>query len=142
MKDAKSPAMCTLNNLRRVTRIIAKTYDSALQPVELKSTQFSLLSTLNHYQDIPLSKLAEYLVMDRTTLTRNLKPLITRGLIESKTELDKRYRIINLTKQGLQLLNEAEPLWQVAQMSLVEKQGADNWSELIDGLTSLAKAVK
>jgi len=142
MNDAKSPVMCTLNNLRRVTRIIAKTYDYALQAVELKSTQFSLLSTLKHYQDIPLSKLAEYLVMDRTTLTRNLKPLIARGLIESKTELDKRYRIINLTKQGLQLLNEAEPLWQTAQMSLVEKQGADNWSDLLDGLTSLAQVAK
>ncbi len=142
MNNAKSTAMCTLNNLRRVTRIIAKTYDIALQPVELKSTQFSLLSTLEHYQDIPLSKLAEYLVMDRTTLTRNLKPLISRKLIESKSELDKRYRIINLTDKGKRLLSVAQPLWLTAQMSIVEKQGMDDWSQLLNGLKSLAISAK
>ena len=72
-------ALCTCANLRKATRVITQAFDAALQPTGLKATQFTVLATLARQGDGPLTLLAESLVMDRTTLTRNLKPWSARG---------------------------------------------------------------
>ena len=138
-RNASDSLMCTLNHLRRASRAISHINDAAFSAVDLKSTQFSLLVTLEKCGDIPLSQLAKVLVMERTTLTRNLKPLIAKGLIDSRSESDKRLRIISITKQGKKILESAEPLWRAAQLSLVSKLGNERWSRLIDDLTFLTK---
>jgi len=137
LNDPNNCIMCTLNQLRKATRAVAKINDAALAPIHLKSTQFSLLVTLEKCGDIPLSELANRLVMERTTLTRNLKPLIEKGFISSKTEQDKRLRILSITLQGKQTLLEAEPLWRDAQLSLVNKIEKERWSTLINELNHL-----
>lgn len=129
---------CTLNTTRRLTRAMSHLYDAALSSVELKSTQFSLLATLRYQGELPLSQLAKALLMERTTLTRNLKPLIARGLVESKTEQDKRIKIIALTQQGDALLSKAEPLWKTAQMSVVDRFGRDRWEKLVIEMAALS----
>ncbi len=131
--------MCTLDHLRKATRAVAKISDAALAPVQLKSTQFSLLVTLDKCGDIPLSQLAKVLGMERTTLTRNLKPMHTKGLVMIKTEQDKRLRIISISKSGKLALQQAEPLWREAQLSLVGKLATVRWSNLIDDLDFLSK---
>lgn len=72
---------CTSATLRKATRVVTQVYDGALRPVGLRATQFNLLATLAISGDTPLTRLAEMLVMNRTTLTRNLKPLVGKGLI-------------------------------------------------------------
>jgi len=139
LDDPNNCAMCTLNQLRKATRAVAKINDAALAPLNLKSTQFSLLVTLQKCGDIPLSELANVLVMERTTLTRNIKPLMAKGLITSKTERDKRLRIICITQPGKQLLLEAEPLWRVAQLSLVKQLGSERWSNTMHDLDFLTQ---
>ncbi|MEH6576800.1 MAG: MarR family winged helix-turn-helix transcriptional regulator [Amphritea sp.] len=141
-KDAADKALCTLHNLRKATRAVSQVYDAALAPVELRSTQFSLLAALEQSADIPLSQLAEILVMDRTTLTRNLKPLKTRGLIDIYNEHDKRVRIIKLTQEGKELLNKASPLWEKSQLALVESLGNERWSSLVDDLSEILIQVR
>ena len=69
----------------------------------------------------PLTQLADVLVMDRTTLTRNLKPLVRRGLIRIEHEADQRIRNVNLTKSGRRVFEEARPQWEQAQSRIVER---------------------
>jgi DNA-binding MarR family transcriptional regulator len=139
--DPTKVEMCTLNHLRKVTRTVGKINDAALAPAGLKSTQFSLLVTIMKCGNIPLSQLAQILVMERTTLTRNLKPLIAKGYIETRTEKDKRYRIISISEEGRKVLTLATPLWKTAQLSLVKKLGKERWSRIMADVSFLIDAI-
>jgi DNA-binding MarR family transcriptional regulator len=128
-------AGCTCANLRKATRVVTQVYDQALAPVGLRATQFTLLATLAQTGDAAVTRLAEALVMDRTTLTRNLKPLIARGLIRVGQERDQRVRQIHLTDDGMKLFDRARPAWEEAQARLVEGLGATRWAGLLDDLS-------
>ena len=130
----KDIALCTCANLRRATRVVTQLYDAALAPVGLKATQFTLLSTLHELGEARLTDLAETLVMDRTTLTRNLKPLMERGLIEESTERDRRVRRLSLSTDGLRTIKEALPHWERVQTRTVEGLGSKSWQSLLDDL--------
>ena len=71
---------CVGFNTRRVTRLVTQYYDKALTPVDIKSTQYSLLNSLSMMGEISMKDLAMVLAMDRTTLTRDLQLLVKRGL--------------------------------------------------------------
>jgi DNA-binding MarR family transcriptional regulator len=75
-------------------RVISQVYDAALRPSGLRATQFTLLAVLSSQGELPLTKLAEILVLDCTTLTRNLKPLLAQGMLEISREKDERIRLI------------------------------------------------
>jgi DNA-binding MarR family transcriptional regulator len=127
-------AACTCANLRMAARVVTQVYDAALQPSGLKATQFTLLAALSKRGELPLSKLAEALVMDRTTLTRNLKPLVGKGLIRVVQGEDQRVRRISLTPTGRDALGEALPHWRQAQSRLVGALGQERWSGFLDDL--------
>ncbi len=135
-RDAADVAACTCANLRKATRVVTQAYDAALAPTGLRATQFTLLATLSRRPDLPLTQLAEALVMDRTTLTRNLKPLVGRGLIRVYQEADARVRRISLTDDGKRVLDDALPRWREAQSRLVETLGQDRWSGFLDDLAA------
>jgi len=90
---------------------------------------------------MPLTKLANALVTDRTTLTRNLKPLIGQELVAIGHEGDQRVRLVALTKKGADKLEQARPLWRAAQERLVETLGEDQWSALLNGLGATVAAL-
>lgn len=133
---------CTSANLRKATRMVTQIYDAALRPVGLRATQFNLIATLARSGDTPLTRLAEALVMDRTTLTRNLKPLVEKGLIRVDHEADQRVRIINLTDEGKAIFEEALPFWQQAQSQLVDGLGQKRWSTFLDDLLAAINVVQ
>ena len=130
----KDIALCTCANLRMATRVVTQLYDAALAPVGLKATQFTLLSTLHELGEARLTELADKLVMDRTTLTRNLKPLIERRLIEESGERDRRVRRLSLSTEGLRTIKEAMPHWERIQTRTVEGLGNKSWQSLLDDL--------
>ncbi len=135
--DARSPqraANCTLANLRRSARVVTQFYDAALRSSGLKSTQFSLLSMVQRAGPAAMSRLAEEIVMDRTTLTRNLKPLERRGLVRVEPGEDQRQRIVALTPEGRKALAEAHLLWLEAQEHMVDGLGHDAWAGLLETL--------
>src|SRR5262249_59557256 len=66
---------CTCSRLRKLTRRITQHYDAHLVAAGLRVTQYSLLANLCRGGPATMSKLAVALAMDRTTLTRHLKPL-------------------------------------------------------------------
>ncbi len=139
-RNSEDVTTCTCASLRRATRVVTQIFDESLQPVGLKVTQFSLLATLSKRNDLPLSKLAELMVMDRTTLTRNLKPLVAQNLIDIVQEEDRRVRRILLTDKGRKTLDEAMPLWQSAQSHMVDALGQKRWQSLLDDLGLVVEA--
>ncbi len=134
-RSAVDLTACTCANLRKAARAVTQVYDQALRPTGLKVTQFTLLATLSNRGDLPLSRLAAALVMDRTTLTRNLKPLVGKGLVRIVQDEDLRVRRISLTDAGGNCLSRALPNWRQAQSRLVEALGHARWSGFLDDLT-------
>ena len=106
---------CLSMALRQAARALTQRYDAAFSASGIRSTQFSLLVALAQAPSVPLSRLAKAVVMDRTTLTRNLAPLVRRGLVAESGAKDKRVRSYALTGRGKQLLVRALPDWKDAQ---------------------------
>ena len=140
--DAEDLAMCTCANLRKATRVVTQAYNDALRPVGLRATQFTVLAKLARKGKAPLSQLAEALVMDRTTLTRNLKPLERRELIRIEHEDDLRVRYVSLTDAGKAVFEEALPQWQKVQMQIHSKLGQKRWSGFMGDLSETVCAIQ
>jgi len=135
-------SICAHANLRKAMRVVSQAYDAALRPSGLRATQFTLLAVLAGRGELPLTKLSEILVMDRTTLTRNLKPLLAQGWLEVGREKDERVRLISITDDGRRIVAEATPLWRVAQTRVTEGIGDIRLSGMIDDLNTLVDAVR
>lgn len=104
---------CLCLAAQRAARALARRFDEALRHLDLTSGQFSLLMALNRPKPPSLGSVANFLAMDRTTLTANLKPLARRGLIDIAVDItDRRGRCLTLTEPGLALLASAVPIWQ------------------------------
>jgi DNA-binding MarR family transcriptional regulator len=125
------PSLCIGMHVRRASRIITQIYDEALRPLGLQLNQFTLLASIKLLGSTAITRLAEVLFMDQTTLTRNLKPLEKRGLIVITPGEDRRVRVVCLTHEGHMLLDSALPLWEKAQNRITEKFGAQQARELL-----------
>lgn len=128
---------CTANQLRRASRHVTAVFDQAMADSGLRGTQFSLLTALAVGGEMPLSRLADVLALDRTTLTRNLAPLQRDGLVTNLPSLDGRVRIIAMTQRGQQALERALPRWDAAQKQVVQALGRRRWEELLATLAGL-----
>ena len=103
---------CLCFAAQRAARALARRFDEALAPQGLTSGQFSLLTSLNRPKPPSIGSIAALLVMDRTTLTANLKPLERRGLVRIEVDPDdRRARRLVLTRAGRQALRSAMPIW-------------------------------
>ena len=133
---------CLALNLRRVERIVCQIYDTALRPLGIKSTQFGLLVTVHAMQPAPLSRIANRIHVDRTTLTRNLSLLETSGLIETARGDDLRERMISMTEKGDAVLVAAFPIWTATQRKLTSKVGNQSVASLMGSLEAVAAAAE
>jgi DNA-binding MarR family transcriptional regulator len=139
---AQVATFCTCSNIRRASRAVTQTFDAILQPSGLKMTQLALLIAVARVGQAPLTRLAEGLVMDRTTLTRNVKPLESRGFIRIEAGEDKRKRMITLTDRGREALETALPLWERAQSQVVAGLGRRRWQQLLEDLSALVALLR
>jgi DNA-binding MarR family transcriptional regulator len=115
---------CTCFKLRRLTRTMSRLYDQHLAPAGLKTTQYSVLANAGRAA-LPVAELAERLGLDRTTLTRNLKPLIEAGWIVLAPGADSRQRIVTITAAGRATLKAAYPYWCAAQTAFEHLVGVE-----------------
>ena len=128
---------CVCFNIRKSARALTQLYDEALRPTGLRATQFTLLVATRVMGTATISSLAKGLVMDRTTLTRNLKPLEKQGFIRVMPgKEDRREREITLTLGGQEILSEAFPLWKSVQQSVVESLGKRRVTRLMKDLSA------
>jgi DNA-binding MarR family transcriptional regulator len=130
-------SVCACYKVRKAARSITQYYDEALKPCNIKITQFSLLIVLTLAGPVPIGRLAELLVMDRTTLTRNVDLLVRDGLAEVIPGKDKRTRLVRTTAEGRAVLTSAIPLWQDAQDSILDRLGRQNWKDLAQKLAAV-----
>lgn len=120
-------ANCACLNLRKATRAVTQMYDKILKPSGLRVTQFSVLAAVAAAGPASMTALSRTLVMDRTTLTRNLKPLLDRSLVKAGKNDDRRQRPIAITRKGGETLARALPLWRRANEQIVDGVGAARW---------------
>jgi DNA-binding MarR family transcriptional regulator len=106
-------------------------YDEALKPSGLLATQYIVLVAIQKDQPATIGQLAETLVMDRTTLTRNLKPLAKSGLIVSGTGGDLRTHVVSLTPKGKNAVEKAFPLWRKVQGRVAKTLGPKRLAHLL-----------
>ncbi|WP_437774458.1 MarR family winged helix-turn-helix transcriptional regulator [Sorangium sp. So ce1097] len=120
-------SQCALVRVRRASRALTRLYDDSLRPLGLQATQLTMLVAVATCGDqgVRLSALADGLVMDRTTLTRNLVPLEKAGLLRvARAPDDARVRLILLTRQGERAIEAAFPLWEQTQKHVRQQLGA------------------
>jgi DNA-binding MarR family transcriptional regulator len=140
--DLSATAMCTSFNLRKAARAITQFYDEALKDSGLKSTQFSLLTMAATAGGTPISRLADDMAMDRTTLTRNLRPLAEAGLIRIETGDDRRVRRVTVTADGEHALSRAMPMWRQAQTRMIDRLGDEEWATFLRQLQTVRRSVR
>lgn len=134
--------LCAHANLRKAMRVVSQAYDATLKPSGLRTTQFTLLAVLAGRGAVAMTKLADILVMDRTTLTRNLKPLTAKGWLDIGRDGDDRVRLVSITKAGRKAVTGATPLWRDAQNRVAREFGEARLSGMIGDLTALVEAVR
>lgn len=109
--------------LRAAGRAITRQYDDAMREVDLRSTQFTILTVLAFAETVTMAELAGLLAMERTTLYRNLRPLARRGLVQLEGEGRPQPTTITLSEAGAAKLHQAIPFWEKVQKKVKQKIG-------------------
>ena len=126
-----NPDLCNCLALRQATRHVTQYYDQFLAPTGLRTTQFSILAKLGNRGPLTINALAAEMVMDRTTLGRNIQPLEREGLVAVMTgRTDRRSKELQLTELGVERLSAAREAWAEAQSQFESFFGNDRASDL------------
>ena len=133
---------CTCGSLRKASRRISQFYDSALAPLGLKSTQYSILFEIERGSavgPVTMCELASAMVMDRSTLGHNLRPLQRDKLLTLRSsQHDRRKRYVEITKEGKAALQRARRAWQLAEGRFEKVFGKEHAAELRSVLWRIA----
>jgi len=125
-----SPLDCTCFRIRGAARRVTQIYSKHMAPTGLKISQFSLLGFVTAEGPVSIGRLSDLLATDRTTLTRNLRPLLQGGLIERAASGDKRRRELVATLAGRALFKRAIPLWAAAEQEVRTAMGSKLTADL------------
>ena|ERR1700736_2987956 len=140
-KPAREVSPCNATAMRKASRRLTQLYDDALEPCGLRSTQFAILTALDRRSLEPptMRELADALVMDRSALGHNLRPLERDRLIAlEESEEDRRRRHVVMTPRGKAKFKEAKRLWQTAQDRFYEVFGQSRARDLRVTLLAIA----
>ena len=134
-----SASVCNGTALRKATRRVSQLYDAVLAPCGLRSTQRSILIHIARAGTPTMGELAAALVLDRSALAHNLKPLERDGFVVVVVDpADKRTRLVTLTELGEVKLRESQRLWQKAQHRFETAFGSDDAIALRQSLTMIS----
>jgi DNA-binding MarR family transcriptional regulator len=121
--EVEGPDLCYCLAGRRSARFLARIYETYLEPAGLTSSEFSILSILEHFPGITVAELARRMEMERTTLVRALRPLKDRAFVVDGDEKQRRAVILRIAPSGLKKLDDAKPHWEAAQEAFERKVG-------------------
>jgi DNA-binding MarR family transcriptional regulator len=142
MLKRNSFPLCTCTMIRQASRVVTQHYDKALLNTGLRMSQLSVLMMLREVGSKNIHELAERLVLDRTTLGRNLRPLERAGFLEiEQSGEDGRARLVVLTKKGEATTAKAIEKWEKAQADFHNAIGRENaiaLSKLLRGVVKSA----
>ena len=135
------PCLCA--TFRRTARALSQLYDEAVQPLGLKTTQFTILQALSLTGEVSQGRLGEILALDSTTLTRTLAIMKRRKWVAMRHGRDGRERLMSLSTAGRRQLELASPAWQAVQDRLRSQLGDERWGGLFQQnreITAVARA--
>jgi len=125
-----APRGCTNLKLKQASRLVARHYDAHVAPTGLRHTQYSLLSYVVKLGPLRAGELATAMRLDASTLSRNLQPLVDKGLVSVQTGSDQRSRRVQATAAGVALRESAQKAWKRAQLALNARLGAERVAAL------------
>jgi DNA-binding MarR family transcriptional regulator len=129
MQAELAPCACTA--LRKASRAVTRFYDEALRETGLTTTQFAVMRAVAREGKVPMSRVAETLVMDRTSLYRAIAPLLRAKDLElAASPTDGRAKVLRVTESGRRRMASAARRWTSAQRRMVGTMGIDRWREL------------
>ena len=142
MANLLNPRHCLANNLHQTTRAVSRIYGEEMRACGIQRSQFAILANLESAGVVQLTELADLMFMDRTTLSRNLKPLEKSGLVHiNKSPNDARARELSLSKEGKAKFPEALILWAKAQERVLKMFGKESWQALESTLYNLREQI-
>lgn len=124
-------AGCVCAGIRRAARAVTQHYQRHFRGTGLVGTQFSMLSVLIRSGPMPISRMAKYLGVERTTLTRNLRPLEKKHWVAITGDADGRVRTVEITAKGRAVARAALPAWRKAQATVGPKLKELRFAELL-----------
>jgi DNA-binding MarR family transcriptional regulator len=143
IEQADRVIKCANFTIRRTARMINQIFDDALNPIGLRTTQFTTLCVVEGNPGISINKIAEEIGADRTTLTRNLSVLAKEGLVGiTKNRSDPRIKEVTITKRGHTLLAAAFPHWEKTQERIISAMGDEVWSAFHTVLKNTNSAIE
>lgn len=134
--------VCASANLRTVSGSLTQLYNHLLKPTGLKITQYYMLGNIYTSPDISISKLGEIMLLDQTTVTRNLNILNDSGYVQIKrAEQDSRTKVVTITELGYEKLNDATPIWIRVQEEIEGSIGKAEYMDLLEKLDALQNVI-
>ena len=128
---------CAVVNLRKTARAVTQFFDEALGPSGLRATQFTVLVAVALADPPTMARIARALVMDPSTVTRDLRLLERAGMVKTAGGKDRRTRFVTLTPLGRNRLTAALPLWEQAQHQVTRRVGGSRWREILHKLSAV-----
>ena len=132
--------VCLCHHSRRAARAITRVFDEALLPSGLKANQRNILAAIAARDPTSVGEIAGVLAMDRTTLSRNLKPLKEADYVTAGGGAGRRPDTLALTPEGNAILARASQLWRGAQSQLSQRLGSNQASALLQALEAATRA--
>src|SRR5262249_2942551 len=136
------PRPCACTTVRRASRVLARAFDAALEPAGLNVTQLAVLRAIQRHPEEPLTRVAEDLCMDRTSLYRAVTTMQREGWLKVTLGADARSRTAGFTANGLRVLGAADRPWGRLQTEIIERFGRDRWAALVAELERLVACAR
>ena len=142
MNSAPTPCACT--SVKRASRVLARTYDASLASSGMNVTQLAVMRAILRHPGEPLTRVAEDLAMDRTSLYRMLTFMQRKKWIELEGGVDGRSRSASIPDEGKAVLKRADLRWANTQIEIINRFGQASWQAFdaeLGRLIECAKAV-
>ena len=133
---------CTCYRVRKAARALTQFYDEALAEAGASLTKMSVLTELSRTPNLSVTALGDRLGMDRTTVSRTIKPMLRDGWIESIGAVDRRARNLVITEEGLETLSRCNVGWRHAESRMLRSIGLESRTTLFDLLDQVGGAVR
>lgn len=137
--DRIDPRVCINAKLRKLHRLLNSAYQQKINPFGLRGSMLSILFIIGKQKDVNQKMIADALVLDQSTMSRDLKKLVQKGWVNISKGTDSRNSQLSLTTSGYQLLEEVTPVWEALQSKIAKLLGDYNIQQ-IDQIIGAIKA--
>ncbi|MEH7386094.1 MarR family winged helix-turn-helix transcriptional regulator [Bacillus sp. JJ1521] len=134
---------CACANLRKAARTVTQSFEKQMQSTGLKVTQYYMLVNIARHKQISISRLGEIMLLDQTTITRNVNILKKSGYVDIiKDKNDLRTKSISITDLGIVKLEETTPIWLQIQEKAENGIGKEKYKDLLGMLKNLQESIE